>query len=169
MDDPLQALREARTMAGRAEATRAIAANASALRDELARALGMRNDTFRIDVLNAVGASRDPSLAPLVETLIDARPDPRVLRIAAIALGNLGGPRAFDRLASLLQHRDATARAGAIRGLAILGDGRAVDLLRRLLGDGGKPAPIGAGAIEGPVTVGSEAARALRELTRGEA
>src|SRR5215212_9479308 len=129
MDDPLQALREARTIAGKAEATRAIAENAAALREDIARALRTNDDAFRIDVLSALGASRDASLADLVETLIDTRPRPRVLRIAAIALGNLGGPRAFDRLASLLRHRDATARVGAIDGLTILGDPRAVELM----------------------------------------
>ena len=61
MDDPLQALREARTLAGKAAATRAIAENAAALRDDLARALTTRDDRFRIDVLNALGASRDPA------------------------------------------------------------------------------------------------------------
>lgn len=165
MDDPLQALREARTLAGKAEATRAIAENAAALREAIARALRTKDDSFRIDVLNALGASRDASLADLVESLIDSKPPPRVLRNAGIALGNLGGPRAFDRLASLLRHRDATVRVGAVDGLAILSDRRAVELLRALLDDHGKPAPMGAGAIEGPVTVGSEAARALRELT----
>ena len=168
MSEPLlQALREARTLAGKAEATRAIAENAAALRGELARALRARDDGFRMDVLNAIGASRDPSLAGLVEALIDARPRPPVLRIAAIALGNLGGPRAFDRLASLLRHADPTARAGAIRGLVILGDRRAVEPLRALLGDDGKPAPMGAGAMEGPLTVGGEATRAIRELGGG--
>lgn len=167
MDDPLQALREARTLAGKAEATRTIAENAANLREAIARALRTHDDAFRIDVLHSLGASRDASLADLVETLIDTKPRPRVLRAAAIALGNLGGPRAFDRLASLLRHRDATARAGAVDGLAILGDPRAVELLRALLDDDSKPEPYGAGAIEGPVTVGSEAARAIRELTQG--
>ena len=166
MGDPLQTLRDARSLAEKAEATRTVAEKAASLRNEIARALTSRDDSFRIDVLNAVGASRDPALADLVETLVDSRPKPRVLRIAAIALGNLGGTRAFDRLAALLRHRNPTARSGAVRGLAILGDPRAINLLRGVLDDDEHPEPIGAGAIEGVVTVGSEAARAIRELAR---
>lgn len=166
MSDPFQALRDARSLPAKAAATRAIAENAAALRDGIARALASRDDGFRIDVLNAVGASRDPALADLVEKLVDSRPKARVVRIAAIALGNLGGPRAFERLTSLLRHRDPAARAGAIDGLAILGDVRAIEPLRVLLDDDARPGAIGAGALAGTITVGSEAARAIRELTR---
>jgi len=166
MSDLLQTLRDARSLAAKTAATRAIAQNAPALRNEIARALASRDDSFRIDVLNALGASRDPSLAGLVESLVDSDPGPRVLRNAAIALGNLGGPRAFDRLAALLRHKNPTARSGAVSGLAILGDPRAIDLLRGVLDDNGHPEPVGAGAIEGVFTIGSEAARAIRDLVR---
>ena len=167
MDDPLQALREAATLAEKAAATRAVAERAGALRDAIARVLRKDDDGYRIDVLNAVGASGDASLAKLAETLLDSGPPPRVLRAAAVTLGKLGAPGTFERLTSLLHHRDPTARAGAITGLLILGDARAVEPLRALTGDQGTPAPAGAGSGAGRVTVGSEAARAIRELTRG--
>jgi HEAT repeat protein len=123
------------------------------------------DESARIEALIALGATRDPALVPRVETILATNPPPRVVRMAAIALGNLGGPRAFDRLVSLLRHRNPTVRAGAIDGLAILGDPRAIELLRALLDDDAKPELYGAGAIEGPRTVGTEAARAIRKLT----
>lgn len=92
MDDPLQALREAATLAEKAAATRAVAERAGALRDAIARVLRKDDDGYRIDVLNAVGASGDASLADLAETLLDSASPPRVLRAAAITLGKLGFP-----------------------------------------------------------------------------
>ena len=60
---------------------------------------------------------------------------PLVRQKAAIALGQIGGPEAFELLVAALKEGDGTTRVGAAIGLEHLGDPRAVEPLVGALED----------------------------------
>jgi aminopeptidase N len=82
------------------------------------------------------GRSREePSVASTLLGLADKDPNPYVRAMAARGLGKIHADGAFETLSRLLSvdsHRE-TVRAGALDGLAALGDRRAIDLAKPLL------------------------------------
>lgn len=67
----------------------------------------------------------DPAARPLLERAL-VESDPRLVEAAAEALGVVDGPGALERLVQLLQSNEEHFRAGAVRGLKLLGDQAAV-------------------------------------------
>jgi arylsulfatase A-like enzyme/HEAT repeat protein len=95
--------------------------------DGLAEALHGSDEEEALEALRALGGLPVPeALEPILEVLADDHLRYR----AALVLGELGDPRAFDVLLSLAQ-RDPTddVRANAVAALGALGDRRAVPFL----------------------------------------
>lgn len=91
--------------------------------------------------------------------------DGRVAEAAAEALGAQAGSGIFERLTALLD-RDGPAQVGAIRGLAILGERRAVAALRTTLDGPDRQIPAATPSPDaGPITLHDEVRMALRRLT----
>ncbi|HZS91072.1 MAG TPA: HEAT repeat domain-containing protein [Chloroflexota bacterium] len=90
-----------------------------------------------INAATALGLLRDPACGPALRALLDDATRPASLRgVAASALGMSGALGAYDALAPLAGSGDPDLVAGAIDGLAELGDARAVPLLKALLAAG---------------------------------
>jgi HEAT repeat protein len=90
-----------------------------------------------MNAATALGSLRDPAFAPALQAILDDPSRPSLLRgVAASALGMSGSPTAYDVLAPLLGSHDPSLVAGAIDGLAELGDPRAVALIQALLAAG---------------------------------
>ena len=78
-----------------------------------------------------------PEENALLQAIVDNASRPSLLRgVAASALGMSGSPAAYDVLAPLLGSHDPSLVAGAIDGLAELGDPRARSLIQALLAAG---------------------------------
>jgi HEAT repeat protein len=92
------------------------------------------DDEVAMNAATALGSLRDPAFAPPLRALVDDPSRPSLLRgVAASALGMSGSSAAYDVLAPLLGSHDPSLVAGAIDGLAELGDPRATPLIQALL------------------------------------
>src|SRR5207248_5753844 len=92
------------------------------------------DDEVAMNAATALGSLRDPAFAAPLQSILDDPSRPSLLRgVAASAVGMSGSPAAYDVLAPLLGAHDPSLVAGAIDGLAELGDPRAVPLLQALL------------------------------------
>jgi arylsulfatase A-like enzyme len=89
-----------------------------------------QSDYEREEAVRWLGRIRDPrALAPLIQLLSQQR----LRYLVVVALGMLDDERAYEPLADVLtwdQH--ANVRDGAVRGLALLGDPRAIDAIAAL-------------------------------------
>jgi HEAT repeat protein len=95
------------------------------------------DDEVAMNAATALGSLRDPAFAPPLQAIVDDPSRPSLLRgVAASALGMSGSPTAYDVLAPLLGSHDPSLVAGAIDGLAELGDPRAAPLIQALLAAG---------------------------------
>jgi arylsulfatase A-like enzyme/HEAT repeat protein len=91
-------------------------------------ALWMAPNTYeREEAVRWLGRLGDPrALDPLINLL----PEPHVRHLVVVALGELGDSRAFAPLIDVLTwDRNANVRDGVVRGLAMLGDPRAIDAI----------------------------------------
>jgi aminopeptidase N len=99
-------------------------------RDALLEALAHPHPKVRRAVADALGTYREADVA---SALLNRRSDESYFVVAAAltALGKTRDPRAFDALAAALGERswNETIAAGAVRGLAELGDARALEPL----------------------------------------
>lgn len=91
-------------------------------------ALWMAPDTYEreeaVRWLGRLGDSR--ALDPLMNLL----PEPHVRHLVVVALGEIGDQRAYGPLLDVLTwDRNANVRDGVVRGLAMLGDTRAIDAI----------------------------------------
>ena len=85
----------------------------------------------------ALGSLHDPAHAGAMRRVLDDESRPTLLRgVAASALGMTGSADAYSVLTPLLATRDKNLVAGAIDGLAELGDPRAIPLIQALLAAG---------------------------------
>lgn len=86
-----------------------------------------REDYEREEAIRWLGRLRDGrALDPLLSML----PEIRTRYLVALAIGLIGDPRAFDPLSDLVRHDEhPNVRDNAVRGLALLGDGRGVELI----------------------------------------
>ena len=92
------------------------------------------DDEVAMNAATALGSLRDPAFAAPLQAILDDPSRPSLLRgVAASALGMSGSPEAYDVLAPLLGAHDPSLVAGAIDGLAELGDPRAAPLIQALL------------------------------------
>lgn len=115
-----------------------------------------------IEVVFFIG---DPAGLPLLEAALAGR-DEDVWAMAGEAIGKVGGPSAYQRLASLLHSADVERRAGAIWGFGRLGEAAAVaPLLEVLLAEDQPILPPIESAPSRGRTLHSEAARVIDELT----
>ena len=95
------------------------------------------DDEVAMNAATALGSLRDPAFAPPLQAIVDDPSRPSLLRgVATSALGMSGCPAAYDVLAPLLGSHDPSLVAGAIDGLAELGDPRAAPLIQALLAAG---------------------------------
>src|SRR5437588_4001182 len=95
------------------------------------------DDEVAMNAATALGSLRDPAFAAALRAIMDDPARPSLLRgDAASALGMSGSPAAYDVLAPLLGSHDPSLVAGAIDGLAELGDPRAAPLIQALLAAG---------------------------------
>jgi hypothetical protein len=87
----------------------------------------------REEAVRWLGRLGDPrALDPLMNLL----PEPHVRHLVVVALGEIGDERAYAPLLDVLSwDRNANVRDGVVRGLAILGDARAVDVIMPLATD----------------------------------
>lgn len=89
-----------------------------------------------VDILLECSRASDDSAAPTEGQSPDYKPHGEVRGTAAFALGVVGGERANDRLAIMLDDPYASARYNAATGLARQGDARAVPVLLEMLDPG---------------------------------
>lgn len=97
-------------------------------------ALWMAPNTYeREEAVRWLGRLGDPrALDPLMNLL----PEPHVRHLVVVALGEIGDKRAYAPLLDVLTwDRNANVRDGVVRGLAMLGDPRAVDVILPLATD----------------------------------
>jgi len=99
--------------------------------------VGLLDDSEEDVVLNAataLGDLRDADYAEPLRAMVDDEARPVGVRgVAASALGMTGAAGAYQALVALLGSDEHSLRAGAIDGLAELGDPRALPLLQALL------------------------------------
>lgn len=104
---------------------------------ELVALLSDADDEVAMNAATALGMLRTPEQAPALRGVLDDATRPSLLRgVAASALGMTGSPEAYEALAPLVGSDDPNLVAGAIDGLAELGDARAIPLLQALLAAG---------------------------------
>jgi arylsulfatase A-like enzyme/HEAT repeat protein len=97
-------------------------------------ALWMAPNTYeREEAVRWLGRLGDPrALDPLMNLL----PEPHVRHLVVVALGEIGDERAYAPLLDVLTwDRNANVRDGVVRGLAMLGDARAIDAILPLATD----------------------------------
>jgi HEAT repeat protein len=78
------------------------------------------NEKVQVAALRAAGILRTQEAAPAIRTVIDDRPNPRVLRQAAESLAMIARPEDRGIFLSLLADRDEELRTAAAEGLARL-------------------------------------------------
>lgn len=113
------------------------AARGTAAAPLLLRLLDDSDDEVAMNAATSLGSLHDPTFADPLRAIVADTTRPALLRgVAASAVGMSGGPHAYDTLAPLLGSGEQSLVAGAIDGLAELGDPRAVPLIQALLASG---------------------------------
>ena len=103
----------------------------------LAGLLDDADDEVAMNAATALGYLHDPGFTPALRAIVDDQEQSSSRRgVAASAMGMSGGPGVYEALAPLLGSGDASLVAGALDGLAELGDRRAVPLIQGLLAAG---------------------------------
>ncbi len=96
------------------------------------------DDEVAMNAATTLGALHDPAYAAALRAIVDDEAQPSLRRgVAASALGTSGAPGAYETLAPLLGSGDEHLFAGAVDGLAELGDSRAIPLIQAVLAGGG--------------------------------
>lgn len=91
------------------------------------------NEYEREEAVRWLGRLGDASA---LEPLLSLLPEAHTRHLVVVALGELGDMRAFEPLAHVLElERNANVRDGVVRGLAMLGDTRALPVLLPLISD----------------------------------
>ncbi len=100
----------------------------------LSALLDDRDEDVVMNAATALGALHDPAYAPALLQVLDDEARPALMRgVAASALGMTGASNAYNVLAPLLGSSVQSLVAGAIDGLAELGDPRAIGVIQALL------------------------------------
>lgn len=135
-------------------------------RQDLLRLLSDEQDkTIKIQALELIASSRDPSFAPAVEKVLLSNEPVEALQTAATVLGKLGKKDSFPTLIRLLKHENPNVRLGAVYGLLALGDKQAVPHLLNSLDDSDHVKCWWPSPKAGGYTVGKEASLAIDALT----
>jgi HEAT repeat protein len=94
-------------------------------------ALGRGEMEMRQEAIRALGELRDPEAEdPLIDLLVDIKSK----YLVVLALGKIGGPKAYDTLLNVLKTDPyADVRGYAVVGLGWLEDPRAIESLRKVL------------------------------------
>jgi HEAT repeat protein len=96
------------------------------------------DDEVAMNAATTLGALHDSAYADALRAIVDDGAQPSLRRgVAASALGTSGAPGAYETLAPLLGAGDEHLFAGAVDGLAELGDPRAIPLIQAVLAGGG--------------------------------
>jgi len=92
------------------------------------------DDEVAMNAATGLGSLHDLSYTPPLRAIVADTARPPLLRgVAASAVGMSGGPDAYDTLAPLVGSGEQSLVAGAIDGLAELGDPRAIPLIQALV------------------------------------
>jgi aminopeptidase N len=137
-------------------------ASDAAARAALLAATKDANANVRAHAVSTLGATKDQTLAPVFQQLLDDR-SYGVVRAAALALGATKSPAAYEPLSKLLDEpswRD-TVRVSGLAALAALGDRRALDAGLRYAAAGNSDS-VRAAAIALTGVVGGGDARAFQ-------
>lgn len=96
------------------------------------------DDEVAMNAATTLGSLHDPAYAGALRAIVADTSLPALRRgVAASALGSTGAPAAYETLTALLGADDGSLFAGAVDGLAELGDPRAVPLIQALLAASG--------------------------------
>jgi arylsulfatase A-like enzyme/HEAT repeat protein len=91
------------------------------------------NPYEREEAVRWLGRLRDPRA---IDPLLNLLPEPHTRHLVVVAMGEIGDTRAYAPLAHvLLWDRNTNVRDGVVRGLAMLGDARALDVLVPLVSE----------------------------------
>jgi len=114
-----------------------VSARGAAAAPVLLRLLDDADDEVAMNAATSLGSLRDPAHTGPLRAVAADTTRPVLLRgVATSAVGMSGGPDAYDALAPLLGAHEQSLVAGAIDGLAELGDPRGVALIQALLSSG---------------------------------
>ena len=102
----------------------------------------------RADAIEFLGATKDAKYADLYLSALNDQ-SYAVLDSAAVALGETKNPKAYDALSKLLTQKSWKGRIqiAGLRGIAALGDKRALDLGLKYAGDKTQPAGVRSAAL----------------------
>lgn len=124
------------------------------------------SETFRIEVLNILGATRDKFFEDAIRRVLESEKSEKVLQTAATNLGRIGA--GLSTLVGLLKHKSPNVRLGAVWGLKALGDKRALKCLLDNLDDHEPVICWWASPPPGGYSVANETATAIDALAGAE-
>lgn len=136
-----------------------------AARAALIEAAGDKDSRVRREALKALGQFKDAKLADLFIRVINSDQSYFAIAEAARALGDSGSPKAYDVLAAALKTPSwqDTVLAGALAGLAALGDSRVIDTALKYAAPGNRPS-VRAAALAALARAGKGNDRAFQAL-----
>jgi aminopeptidase N len=153
----------------RIEATRALAGlKNEAARPALIEAVNDKDSRIRREALRALGQYKDAKLADLFIRIINSDPSYFAVAEAARALSESGSPKAYEVLTAALQTPSwqDTILAGALSGLAMLNDPRAIDLALKYAAPGNRSS-VRAAALQALAHAAKSNERAFQALAAG--
>jgi aminopeptidase N len=153
----------------RVEATRALAElKNDAARPALTAAVNDKDSRVRREAIHGLRQYKDAKLADLFIRVINSDPSYFAVADAARALGESNSPKAYDVLAAALQTPSwqDTILAGALGGLALLHDPRAIETALKYAAPGNRASVRGA-AIQALAHAAKGNERAFQALAAG--
>ncbi len=150
----------------RIEATEALAGfNTDPARQGLLEAVKDKDSRIRREAIKGLAKFKDPNLADLFVKIINSDPSYFAISEAATALGQTGAPQAYALLTETLKQEswNGTIRAGAISGLAALGDPKALEIGMKYAAPG-NPASVRGAAFKLLASAGKGNKQALDVL-----
>lgn len=132
--------------------------------EPLIAAIRENNPCLRVNATVALGYIGEPAVSPLIKLLLD--PDGNVRGLATAALARIGEP-AVEPLLKVLTDSRVEVRLGAVVAIGPICDRRAIEPLRRALGDDNRWVRLhSAGALTKIDTSEIQAVKLLREAAQ---
>jgi HEAT repeat protein len=125
------------------------------------------DEATALTMLDLIAGSGDRGCFHAVRVVALSKAPERVRQTAAIALGQVDGSEAYESLTRLLSDASPAVRLGAMYGLRLLGDPRAIAPLELVLKDTTQVRAWWPGSKAGGYEVGKEAALAIQSLEEG--